>query len=101
MLSVDESPMQRPKKKGAPLAPEPLDGRGIAGYVPEPELCGRSLETDHIAIDTARSRHDSPAAVADILQRNPKFRRMVHQPKLAECRSLTAPHLIGVDHVQW
>jgi hypothetical protein len=30
------------KRKGPQLALEPLDGRGIAGYVPEPELWARS-----------------------------------------------------------
>jgi hypothetical protein len=28
------------KKKGLQLALEPLNGQGIAGYVPEPELWG-------------------------------------------------------------
>jgi hypothetical protein len=29
-----------PKRKGLQLALEPLNGQGIAGYVPEPELWG-------------------------------------------------------------
>src|SRR4051812_37494141 len=32
------------KRKGPQLALEPLNGRGIAGYVPEPELWERSWE---------------------------------------------------------
>src|SRR5207245_7162857 len=32
------------KRKGLQLALEPLNGQGIAGYVPEPELWTRSLE---------------------------------------------------------
>src|SRR5438046_3121097 len=34
----------RGKRKGLQLALEPLNGQGIAGYVPEPELWTRSLE---------------------------------------------------------
>jgi hypothetical protein len=30
----------QPKRKGLQLALEPLNGQGIAGYVPEPELWG-------------------------------------------------------------
>jgi hypothetical protein len=29
-------PLKKAKRKGLQLALEPLDGRGIAGYVPEP-----------------------------------------------------------------
>src|SRR5439155_17909162 len=32
-----------PKRKGLQLALEPLNGQGIAGYVPEPELWARPL----------------------------------------------------------
>src|SRR5258708_22043288 len=32
-----------PKRKGLQLALEPLNGRGIAGYVPKPELWARPL----------------------------------------------------------
>ena len=35
-----------PKRKGLQLALEPLNGQGIAGYVPEPELWARSLFGD-------------------------------------------------------
>jgi hypothetical protein len=43
----------RNKKKGLQLALEPLNGRGIAGYVPKPELWTRpwwtaSRENSHI-----------------------------------------------------
>jgi drug/metabolite transporter (DMT)-like permease len=43
------SPCGRPdaeKRKGLQLALEPLDGRGIAGYVPKPKLWARSRETE-------------------------------------------------------
>ncbi len=30
--------VQRPKRKGPQLALEPLNGQGIAGYLPEPKL---------------------------------------------------------------
>jgi hypothetical protein len=32
------------KRKGPQLALEPLNGQGIAGYVPEPELWARPLK---------------------------------------------------------
>jgi hypothetical protein len=34
-----------PKRKGLQLALEPLNGQGIAGYVPKPELWARSWKT--------------------------------------------------------
>jgi hypothetical protein len=44
---------QNNKKKGLQLALEPLNGRGIAGYVPKPELWTRpwwtaSRENSHV-----------------------------------------------------
>ena len=45
--SVHSSSIQfsdsKTKRKGLQLALEPLNGQGIAGYVPEPELWARSL----------------------------------------------------------
>jgi hypothetical protein len=35
------------KRKGLQLALEPLNGQGIAGYVPEPELWMRTLGGPH------------------------------------------------------
>src|SRR5215468_10128061 len=39
------NPLIEAKRKGLQLALEPLDGRGIAGYVPEPKLWARSRRT--------------------------------------------------------
>src|SRR5215216_5366197 len=36
------------KKKGLQLALEPLNGQGIAGYVPEPELWMRPRDNDYV-----------------------------------------------------
>ena len=36
------------KKKGLQLALEPLNGQGIAGYVPEPELWMRPKDNDDV-----------------------------------------------------
>jgi drug/metabolite transporter (DMT)-like permease len=40
------APSDKAKRKGLQLALEPLDGRGIAGYVPKPKLWARSCETE-------------------------------------------------------
>src|SRR3954453_21455077 len=40
---ADLSAKRPPKKKGPQLALEPLDGQGIAGYLPEPKLWTRPL----------------------------------------------------------
>src|SRR3954453_15815736 len=37
-----------PKRKGPQLALEPLNGQGIAGYVPEPELWMRPRDNDYV-----------------------------------------------------
>ena len=36
------------KRKGLQLALEPLNGQGIAGYVPEPELWMRPKDNDYV-----------------------------------------------------
>src|SRR5438477_9291993 len=36
------------KRKGLQLALEPLNGQGIAGYVPEPELWMRPRDNDYV-----------------------------------------------------
>src|SRR5438552_8144436 len=43
-LDSTENCILQQKRKGLQLALEPLNGQGIAGYVPEPELWTRSLE---------------------------------------------------------
>src|ERR1700710_245688 len=39
---ADIGEVRAPKRKGPQLALEPLNGRGIAGYVPKPEFWARS-----------------------------------------------------------
>jgi hypothetical protein len=42
---VASAPGNDGTKKGPQLALEPLNGQGIAGYLPEPELWARSVKT--------------------------------------------------------
>ncbi len=42
------SRVAKAKRKGLQLALEPLNGQGIAGYVPEPELWMLSKDNDYV-----------------------------------------------------